>query len=93
MNTGAQLHRLERELGSGRHFLYDTSGASLAQWIVAHHDGGRAVAGAVKISKLHEVPSKLKIGEVVEIRPGTTKSQLAQLNALAEQLKDQHLTG
>jgi UDP-glucose 4-epimerase len=93
LHTPGVLHRLERELHTGRHFVYASSGPSVGQWILAHHAGGRAVAGAVRISRLNQIPGKLKIGEVVEIRPGTTKSELAQLNALADQARDQRLSG
>ncbi len=93
LHTEAKLHRLERELGSGRHFVYASSGPSLMQYILGHAAGGRLVAGAVRISHLNQVPSKLTVGEVVEIRPGSIKSQLAQLNALSEQVHDQRLSG
>jgi UDP-glucose 4-epimerase len=92
-HTEAKLHRLERELGLGRHFVYASNGSSLAQYILAHSAGGRLVAGAVRISHVNQVPSKLKIGEVVEIRPSTMKSQLAQMSVLSEQLRDQGLNG
>jgi hypothetical protein len=92
-HTEAKLHRLERELGLGRHFVYASNGSSLAQYILAHSAGGRLVAGAVRISHVNQIPSKLKLGEVVEIRPSTIKSQLAQLSALSEQLHDQGLNG
>lgn len=92
-HTEAKLHRLEHELGSGRHFVYASNGSSLAQYILAHSAGGRLVAGAVRISHVNQIPSKLKLGEVVEIRPSTIKSQLAQLSVLSEQLHDQGLNG
>jgi len=93
LNTRAQLHRLDRELRVGRHFVYASSGSSLAQWLLAHGAGGKPVAGAVRISHVNQVPGKLTNGEVVEIRPGSIKSQLAQLNALSEQVHDQRLSG
>jgi UDP-glucose 4-epimerase len=93
LHTEARLHRLEHELGAGRHFLYASSGLSVAQWYLAQKAGGRPVGGAVRISHLSQVPSKIRIGDVVEIRPSTTRSELAQLGALSDQIHDQGVKG
>jgi hypothetical protein len=93
LHTRAQLHHLEHELGLGHHCIYASSGSSVAQWLLAHGSGGLPVAGAVRIARVNQVPGELHVGEIVEIRPGSTHALEAQLNVLAEQLHDQRLTG
>ena len=49
IHTRSELGKLIHNM-FGRHFLYASSGPSLAQWLLAHGDGGRLVAGAVRLS-------------------------------------------
>jgi len=94
-DTSAKLHRLEHEMGSGHHFLYASSGPSLAQWLLAHGAGGQYVSGAFHISHVNQVKQvrrKLHVGDVVEIRPGDDSAVLAQVHALLKQLHEQHLS-
>ena len=52
----------------GRHFLYASSGPSLGQWLLAHGDGGRLVAGAVRLSDHGRWPDRFQKGEIVELQ-------------------------
>ncbi len=88
----AELHRLMRRLGYGRHFLYASSGPSVGQWLIAHGAGGRLVAGAIKLDDLGDRPGVLRPGEVVELGM-TSASEISKLsNALAGRLAAEHLT-
>jgi hypothetical protein len=69
IHTRSELGRLIHTM-FGRHFLYASSGPSLAQWLLAHGDGGRLVAGAVRLSDHGPWPHRLHIhkGEIVELQ-------------------------
>lgn len=91
ISTKGRLDHLVHEFGWPRNFIYASSGSSVAQWILAHHVGGQLIGGAVRISNLKQVPSRLRPGEVIEIRANSVTGVLPQLYALAEQLQDDHL--
>ena len=93
VDTRPELHRLMREFGWRHHFLYTSSGPGLAQVLLANGTGGKLVRGAVRISHVNQVPGRLQIGEIVEIRHGSLDAELAQAHALVEQLRDQHFAG
>jgi hypothetical protein len=90
--TGREL-RITRELGWGRRFLYASSGPSLAQWLFAHGDGGRLVAGAVRITATSGPVRKLHPGEVVEIRVQSVTVAERQIRWLSRELRRDHLEG
>jgi hypothetical protein len=92
LKARAELHRLMRELGYGRHFLYASSGPSVGQWLVAHGAGGRLVAGAVKLDDLGDHTGVIRPGEVVELSM-TSASEIQRLaDDLAARLASEHLT-
>ncbi|MGH2842889.1 MAG: hypothetical protein ACRDKL_04810, partial [Solirubrobacteraceae bacterium] len=93
LHTKGQLHHMLRELGWGRRFLYTSSGPNLVQVLLADGAGGKLVGGAIKINHSSHIPTKLGVGEVIEIRPESVHALLAQLHVLREQLRDQHLHG
>ena len=93
LSTKAALHRLEHKFGLGHHFLYTSSGPSLAQYLLGKGAGGELVAGNIHISHVYQADHKLHHGQVVEIKPGSDSAVLAQVKALVEQLHDQHLSG
>ena len=67
IHTRSELGHLTHHM-FGHHFLYASSGPSLGQWLLAHSDGGRLVAGAVRLSDDGNWPSRLHKGEIVELQ-------------------------
>jgi hypothetical protein len=67
IHTRSELGRLVHYM-FGKHFLYASSGPNLVQWLLAHGDGGRLVAGAVKLSDHGRWPTRLHKGEIVELQ-------------------------
>jgi UDP-glucose 4-epimerase len=67
LRTRGQLDDILDEMGFGRHFLYASSGPSVGQWWLAHHAGGRLVAGAVKLYDGDDPVGHLRAGEVIEL--------------------------
>ncbi len=95
LETGDQLRRLTSPLGIYRphaHFMYASSGPSIGQWWMAHHAGGRLVAGAVKLDGKNDKLGKLHPGEVVEISASGGADIVSILDQLRNQLDSQHLT-
>jgi hypothetical protein len=92
LETGDQLHRLDRPLGSRPHpFIYASSGPSLGQWLLAHHAGGKLVAGAVRLRSVQDRVGPLQTGEVIEISSQSTNGVLSILRHLCPELRQQHL--
>jgi len=91
VGTSHTLHRLERSLGWGHHFLYTSTGPSLAQWLIAHHAGGRLIAGKVRLTKLEQLPRSLRAGEVIELRLTDISLARRELRVLERDLRDRHL--
>jgi UDP-glucose 4-epimerase len=86
LETGDQLHRLLRMLGLVHHFLYASTGPSLGQWLLAHGDGGRLVAGAVLLRDWDDFRAHLRPGEVVEVSAAGPRA-LALLEHLHRELR------
>jgi hypothetical protein len=93
METGDQLHRLTGTLGVHRHhhFVYASSGPSIGQWWLAHHAGGRLVAGAVKLDGRDDKLGTLHPGEVVEISVSRGSDVVTMIERLRQALVAQHL--
>jgi len=100
VSTKRRLRRLERELalgelqrrlGWGRHFLYTSSGPSVAQVLLGNSTGGRFVEGRVRLSRPGELPRTLHKGEIVEIRISNPRETWREVMALAEELHRWHL--
>jgi UDP-glucose 4-epimerase len=91
VSTSRRLHRLERRLGWGHHFIYTSTGPSIAQWLIAHRAGGRLVAGKVHLTKSDQLPASLHAGEVVELRITDVAVARRELRALERDLRDRHL--
>ncbi len=98
--TKGDLHRLERELGLrqlqhrygwGKHFLYTSSGPSLAQVLLGDSTGGKLVAGKVKISKVGQPLRSLSKGEIIEIKIKNPAAARRELFELVRALHRQHL--
>ncbi len=98
--TKGDLHKLERELGLrqlqhrygwGHHFLYTSSGPSLAQVLFANGAGGTFVAGKVKISKAGQLPRSLRKGEIIEIKIKDPATASREVGELARELHQRHL--
>jgi hypothetical protein len=95
LGTGGQLHRLATPLGAyhhHHHFMYASSGPSIGQWWIAHHAGGRLVAGAVKLDDKDDKLGSLRPGEVVEISVRNATDAAALIDKLRSQLVAQHLS-
>jgi hypothetical protein len=69
-------------MGYRNHFLYESNGPSLGQWLVAHGAGGRLVAGAVRLQDTDDSLRSLRPGQVVEV----VVSNQAQLQPLLAKL-------
>ncbi|MGO9899582.1 MAG: NAD-dependent epimerase/dehydratase family protein [Solirubrobacteraceae bacterium] len=92
LHTRAELRRLLRAFGYGRHFLYASSGPSLGQWLFAHGEGGRLVAGAVKIDGTYPAgPLRLHAGEVIELKVDNIDAARAELHKIWRRLQLAHL--
>ena len=82
LQTRAQLHRLLRSMGIGRHFLYASNGPSVGQWWLAHGAGGRLIAGAVRLDDNDDSLGRLHAGEVVELTMTSSTDVPALLDKL-----------
>ncbi len=91
VGTKGKLRRLEHQLGAGHHFLYTSSGPSLAQYLLAKGAGGRLVSGKVRISKAGQMPTSLRRGEVIELRVTSLSAVRAELVQLEQALAQRHL--
>jgi hypothetical protein len=88
LGTSDQLH----DLTSRRHFVYASSGPSVGQWWLAHHAGGRLIAGAIRLDDRDDMINGLRAGEVVEIS-ATSAANLAWIfDKLARDLATDHLS-
>ncbi|MGC9221409.1 MAG: MGDG synthase family glycosyltransferase [Solirubrobacteraceae bacterium] len=87
-----RLHQLERELHWGNHFLYTSTGPSLAQFLIANGMGGRLVVGKVHLNRPGVLPRTVQQGEVIELRVTSLRLAYGELRSLAERLSDQHLS-
>jgi UDP-glucose 4-epimerase len=85
------LRQLERKLGWGHHFLYASTGPSLAQYLLAHGAGGKFVAGKIHLNKPSELPRTIAAGEVIELRVTNVRLAYHQLRELAGELRRHHL--
>jgi UDP-glucose 4-epimerase len=94
LGTGGQLHRLATPLGAyhHHHFMYASSGPSIGQWWIAHHAGGRLIAGAVKLDDNDDKLRPLRPGEVVEVSVRNGSDVGALIAKLRRQLVAQHLS-
>jgi hypothetical protein len=92
LETGDQLRRLTTPLGfHPHHFMYASSGPSIGQWWLAHHAGGRLIAGAVKLRDNGDSVGRLHPGEVVEITVTKGTDVVGLIDKLRAQLAAQHL--
>jgi hypothetical protein len=93
LETGDQLRHLVTPLGiRPHHFVYASNGPSLGQWWLAHHAGGRLVAGAVMLDDRDDHGS-LRAGEVVELRVTSVSQTGSLLARLERELGKSHLRG
>jgi hypothetical protein len=93
LETGDQLHRLTRPLGFHSHhdFMYDSSGPSIGQWLVAGAAGGHLVGGAVRLQDGTDVIGRLRTGEVIEINASSAQEVVVIMNRLCRRLHADHL--
>jgi UDP-glucose 4-epimerase len=97
--TKGDLRRLERKLGlsgrqhryGGHHFLYASSGPSLAQELFGDSTGGKLVAGKIKLSRVGQLPRTLRKGEIIEIKIKNPSAAWHELRELVHALHRQHL--
>jgi hypothetical protein len=71
--------------------VYASSGPSIGQWWLAHHAGGRLVAGAVKLDGRDDKLGTLHPGEVVEISVSGGSDVATMIEKLRQALVAQHL--
>jgi hypothetical protein len=90
-HTKTELRHMAHQLGWGHHFLYASSGPSLGQWLFAHADGGRLIAGAIRITPGAIPPRHLRAGDVIELRVEKVSTTLRQLRQLNQELDRAHL--
>lgn len=86
-----KVHVLERELRWGDHFLYASTGPSLAQALLAHRDGGRLIEGRVRLEKSATLPRGVHAGWVIELRVKNVARARAQLREIRRELRRHHL--
>ncbi len=91
LKTKGELRRLARRLGLRHHFLYTSSGPSLAQWLLGRSTGGAFVEGKVRLSRPGQLPRSLYRGEIVEVRIGNASQTRRELLKLAHELRREHL--
>ncbi len=98
--TKGDLRRLERELGLrqlqhrygwGHHFLYTSSGPSLAQVLFGNGAGGTFVEGKVKLNRAGELLPTLRKGEIVEVKIKNPAQARHELIKLVHALRRHHL--
>jgi hypothetical protein len=73
------------------HFMYASRSPSIGQWWLAHHAGGRLIAGAVRLRGGSDNVGRLHPGEVVEISVTNGTDVVALIEKLRRQLAAQHL--
>ncbi|MGI8712586.1 MAG: MGDG synthase family glycosyltransferase, partial [Solirubrobacteraceae bacterium] len=93
LSTNGQVHHAVGATFHGRHFLYASSGPSIGQWLSAHHDGGRLVAGAIRLDDADDSLGSLRPGEVVEVNVASAAQLQVVLAKLASGLARSHLDG
>jgi hypothetical protein len=92
LRTPGELRHMARALGWHHRFLYASSGPGLGQWLLAHGDGGQLIAGAVRINgRADDATSRLRAGDVVELRVQSLTLAVRQLDHLALQIEQAHL--
>jgi UDP-glucose 4-epimerase len=91
LETGDQLKRVLRAMGLSRHFLYASSGPSIGQWMLAHGDGGRLVAGAVRLGDRDDALGQLRPGEVIELTASSPAAVGPLIVRLQRDLRAEHL--
>ena len=91
VETNHELHQVVGRTGDGRHFLYASSGPSIGQWLFAHHDGGRLVAGAVSLHDADDTLGTLRPGEMISINVGDEAQLEVVLGKLIAGLRAGHL--
>jgi hypothetical protein len=90
LGTRGYLHRLISALGDGHHFFYASRGYSIAQYLFAHHAGGRPIAGAVRLTGDGQIGT-LRAGEVIQLNVPNTESLLPMLIELRQALSAEGL--
>jgi len=83
IHTRSELGQLTHH----RHFLYASSGPSLGQWLLAHADGGRLIAGAVRVSDKGGWPHRLYKGEIVELQVKGVADARTLLRRLGQEIR------
>ena len=89
LETGDQLHDLTSPMGFRRHFVYASSGPSVGQWWLAHHAGGRLIAGAIRLHDRDDAIGDLHPGEVIEI--ASIRNAIAIMTTLRREFAKDHL--
>ena len=100
LKTKGELHKLERELGLnqlqhqygwGHHFMYTSSGPSIAQVLLANGAGGTFVAGKVKLNKAGEPLRTFRKGEFIEVKIKNPAACRREVIELVHELHQHHL--
>lgn len=100
VRTKGELRRLERQLGLaelqhrfgwGRHFLYTSSGPSVAQVLLGNSTGGKFVEAKVRINRPGQLPRSLSKGEIIEVKIRNPAAARHELLKLARALHRRHL--
>jgi hypothetical protein len=92
MGARGQLRTLMASMGYRNHFLYESSGPSVGQWLVAHGAGGRLVAGAVRLNDSDDSLGQLRPGEVIEVSVSSSAQMTHVLSKLLYGLEIRHLS-
>jgi hypothetical protein len=92
MGARGQLRTLMASMGYRNHFLYESSGSSVGQWLVAHGAGGRLVAGAVRLHDSDDSLGQLRPGEVIEVSVSSPDQMVHVLGKLVYGLEIRHLS-
>jgi hypothetical protein len=92
MGARGQLRSLISSMGYHHHFLYESNGPSLGQWLVAHGAGGRLVAGAVRLQDADDSLGTLRPGQVVEVVVSDQTELRPLLDKLVNELHSDHLS-
>jgi UDP-N-acetylglucosamine:LPS N-acetylglucosamine transferase len=91
LGARGQLHKMMSSMGYHNHFLYESNGPSLGQWLMAHGAGGRLVAGAVRLQDADDSLRTLRPGEVVEVVVSNQANLKPLLNKLINELRSDRL--
>ena len=91
LGTSDQLHDLTSPMRFGRHFVYASSGPSVGQWWLAHHAGGRLIAGAIRLDDRDDTIGALRPGEVIEISTTSDANLTRIVGKLERELATKHL--